>query len=153
MPSDKFVIWEALKLLELRGVKGFTSKDVIKAFPVPYQNIQVSNSWLTECIKAKGYEWDKDKKLWVVSRAKKEIEIKAMRYERVKQKINKLESKIRAMLIELTHEDYCYKCPKRLFCKHVKHKGISKILAHQDICKAHKILLSKIAGLERILNE
>ena len=44
-------------------------------------------------------------------------------------------------------------CPKRLFCKHVKHKGISKILAHQDICKAHKILLSKIAGLERILNE
>lgn len=153
MPSDKFVIWETLKLLELRGVKEFTSKDVIKAFPIPYQNTQVSNSWLTECIKAKGYEWDKDKKLWVVSRAKKEIEIKAMRYERVKQKINKLESKIRAMLIELTHEDYCYQCPKRIFCKHVKHKGVFKILARWDICKAHKILLDKIAGLERILNE
>ena len=64
MPSDKFVIWEALKLLELRGVKEFTSKGVVKAFPVPYQNTQVSNSWLTECIKAKGYEWDKDRKLW-----------------------------------------------------------------------------------------
>ena len=154
MPSDKSVVKAALKELANQGIKEFTKNQVIQAIPENLKNTKISSSWLIECIRSEGYVWNRDKKVWVYSSVENDLAIKEQMYQKTRTKLNRLEAKIRAILVELSMTSYCYGCKKTNTCKHSRSdKNLLSKFFKNDICKAHKTLIDRVSSLEKLLNQ
>ena len=150
----KKLIVEAIKRIEMKGIVGFTSKQLIENLPLPYKYIDISPSWLSECIKSQNYKYDKVSKLWVIDDQKENYVPKEL-YQKVKNKIDKLEIEIRKTLTNLLNGEDCYKCKSKMLCKYYNWDavGLKRFIAIRDICPAHKKLIDIINSLGAILNE
>ena len=149
----KDIVAETVKELEKLGCKEFTAKSLRMHFD---QSIQISSGWLTECLNNIDYRYDRERRVWTKKPAIQiTTYIKEEIYQKVKSKLDKLEKGLEQIINSLLNYDYCKKCKKQILCSYYNYrsKGLSKLIARKDICRAHKELVLEVRKLGELINE